>query len=488
MNELDRANDFIARLKNISEKPSNKVRYSLNYTPSQKAALERLADWIDIKDRDNLFYTLSGAAGTGKTTIIKDLIGYARTRGTIAVTATTHKAVHVISNIVGVKGLTIQKLCGLRPNTNLENFDINRIPFDPLGRAYISDYNLVIVDESSQLNKGVMTHIQSLASQSGNKVLYVGDNFQLPPVGEKYSKVFENKNLIELTEIVRQEAGNPLLELLAVTREDVKRNTSRFISYLHGRKERENDKGEGYHCYDNITFSKICISLFGSDTFTKNVNHCRYTAYTNDNILQWNSYIRKSIYPNVTRVVDEDDLLISYNTILDEFNSPIITNSSDYSIEEIVPYTNTYGIDGFLTRLKDANDGRDTPYIFIVDHTNPVAFGRFMTNFNGLIELAKSAKPQNRSRAWKDYFAFKEKNLLLTNIVESGSLVVGKDLDYGYGITTHKTQGSTYNNILINVNDMIYTKWGELYKDTSLRNRLIYVALSRAKHKAIILL
>jgi hypothetical protein len=56
-----------------------------------------------------------------------------------------------------------------------------------------------------------------------------------------------------------------------------------------------------------------------------------------------------------------------------------------------------------------------------------------------------------------------------------------KDIYYGYAITVHKSQGSTYDNIAI---DMIDVDKNKVDKE---RNSLKYVGLSRPKQKAIVL-
>ena len=52
-------------------------------------------------------------------------------------------------------------------------------------------------------------------------------------------------------------------------------------------------------------------------------------------------------------------------------------------------------------------------------------------------------------------------------------LIVKKDFDYGYAITVHKSQGSTYNTIFITENVIDQNPLNEE------RNKLKYVALSR---------
>jgi exodeoxyribonuclease-5 len=50
-----------------------------------------------------------------------------------------------------------------------------------------------------------------------------------------------------------------------------------------------------------------------------------------------------------------------------------------------------------------------------------------------------------------------------------------KDMDYGYSITIHKSQGGTFDRVAIDLPDI------NSVKNEELRRRLIYVGLSRAK-------
>ena len=47
-------------------------------------------------------------------------------------------------------------------------------------------------------------------------------------------------------------------------------------------------------------------------------------------------------------------------------------------------------------------------------------------------------------------------------------------------------QGSTYDNVMIDVNDIVYDKNGRPYTDVVETNKRLYVALSRAKYKAFL--
>ena len=72
------------------------------------------------------------------------------------------------------------------------------------------------------------------------------------------------------------------------------------------------------------------------------------------------------------------------------------------------------------------------------------------------------------------FYEFKNAILILENIFENNQLLIKKDIDYGYGITIHKSQGSTYNTVFVNGKD--------INKNLTIieRKRLWYVAMSRA--------
>lgn len=71
-------------------------------------------------------------------------------------------------------------------------------------------------------------------------------------------------------------------------------------------------------------------------------------------------------------------------------------------------------------------------------------------------------------------------------------MVIEKDLYYGYAITTHKSQGSTYDAVIADENDFskIVNKWNFRHNKLESRirekNQLRYVAYTRAKHELFI--
>jgi len=408
----------------------------ITYTDHQLAVLEGLVKWVN--NSSELICVLEGAAGTGKTTIITDFIKNIRI-GSSACSAPTHKAVRVINKMTGITSFTVQKLLGMRPNHNIDNFDINNPYFTKSGKAKIELYKVIVVDEASMLSTSILTYIKEESAKYKTKVLLVGDGYQIPPVKESTSAVFKWKNKFVLHEIMRQEKGNPLLELLKAVRLSIDNNNYDFLKLLPKNTSFINADNTGYAIVNAETFTRGVDKYFTSDEFSKNITHCRYLAFTNDSILEWNLYIRSLIVKS-TDYIHKDDLVTAYNTIVDEFNAPIITNSDEYFVSEIDRYRNRFMTDGFIVRLKSADTGAVTIPMFIIDHNNPASNDNFLKTFNTLMINAKRSTFRLRSKTWKQYYNFKDNNLIMLPFKDdAGKIMVSKDLDYGYGLTIHKS-------------------------------------------------
>ena len=458
-------------------------------TKQQNEALRFLNKFMASSETEAL---IKGYAGTGKTHILKPFINKI-VKVNFCPTAPTHKAVRVIEKVLNRKGKTLQALHGLRPNTDISNFNIARPQFDPNGIEYIKNYGLVIIDEASQINSGTYDLNKQRAGLYNTKILYVGDDAQLPPVGEDISKCFKISNYFELTEIIRQEKGHPLLELFTHIRNDIANGGkgNDFLNYIMA--HRKNEKGDlGYNLTQEHNFKKEVKTLFHDPAFERNVEFVRHLGWTNSGVSKWNKFIRNSLFNNPKEILIKDDLLTAYTTVIGELNEPIIINSEDYIIDGIREYVNNYKIKTFAINLISLHDGRNTSVLQILDHSDINSFKRYYQILNHLHYEAMTAVASKRKFKWSKYYQFK--NNILTMISfnlskNNDSAVVKKDVDYGYAMTVHKSQGSTFVNATIDLDDILYnnTKWGRLpVQDPILRNKLIYVALSRASKKVIL--
>lgn len=484
------------------------ARYSgFNFTKGQEEALDKLEKWY--RDPKDLFFTLSGRAGTGKTYILKYFVDQIVTNP-ICVTAPTHKAVRQVERSTNRKGKTLQSLHGLRPNFNLEDFDLNNINFDALGTPTMNNYKLVIIDECSMVTPSLHELNAKRAKDLGVKILYVGDAKQLPPVtrGDKIelteSPTFNIPNYYELSEIVRQDSDNPIGVLLEILVHDISTDGHEFLHYLLKNPHKLNDNNEGYIVYNNHTdFINSAVNDFKHENFSNDPDYARVAAWKNQTVLNSNLAIRNRLIPYFSgpdankELIDLNDLLIGYKTITDEFNETVLINSEDYVIEEVIPRTADGGFKAYAVKISPRHGGTSVN-INIVDYRDK-SFMVFYEHIRQKYFNALYAPGRARSEKWKEYFQYKNSYMTLIDFPikegEVNKVYVSKDIDYAFALTVHKLQGSTIQNTYVDLNDMLFYSNGRAVMNSNfspnaiqIRNKLVYTALSRTSKIAHIYL
>lgn len=172
----------------------------LPFTPldSQRAMLEAAAAFAaDGAPRD--VFVLNGYAGTGKTSTVAALIkALDAAKMKVAVLAPTGRAAKVAAAFSGHPVSTIHRRI-FRPN-----------PADPTGRSWFAAQNpsrdtLFIVDEASLIADNpqsqrslLFTLIRYVYSAPGCRMMLVGDEAQLPPVGQTESTAMNHERLRQL--------------------------------------------------------------------------------------------------------------------------------------------------------------------------------------------------------------------------------------------------------------------------------------------------
>lgn len=463
------------------------------FTNDQMKAYHALIDFINNPyDVNDYKRALVGAAGTGKTYLVKALIkNCGLSYSTIGLAAPTHKACRVLSEsiqIPNIKVNTLQSDLGLRLNFDVEKFDIDNPPFDPKGSIKIGNYQLYIVDESSMINRSLLMFLEKTCKNNKCKIIYIGDATQLAPVGEKYSSAFKGIKTSNLNQIVRQGEDNPISHLLDLLRYDVEHKTFTFLEYITKNRCKFNDDNtKGYQVCNPIEFEYLVQLNFSDEELTRNIDYVKVIAYTNNTVSAWNKFIRNAIISDSEKaVITKNDLIISYVTLVNQFNDCIIKNSEEYVLKDVVNYVHPkYNLKGFMVRFIAIHGGAVTSPIFVIDHKDNFTIQMYVKLSRDLIQAAKTAPARVRSQRWKDYFSFKESCLLLTNIINpvTRKIEFGRDLDYGFSLTAHKSQGSTFNTSFVDVNDIVFDKYGNPYTDAEEINRRLYVACSRSKNK-----
>jgi ATP-dependent exoDNAse (exonuclease V) alpha subunit len=138
-----------------------------------------------MKAGKNIF--LTGSAGAGKTYTLNQYIRYLRARKIlVAVTASTGIA------STHINGMTIHAWSGLGLKKSLTKNDLNAISEKKHIKEHLEKTKVLIIDEISMLHRNQLDAINDIlqfirnnkAPFGGLQVIFCGDFFQLPPVGE----------------------------------------------------------------------------------------------------------------------------------------------------------------------------------------------------------------------------------------------------------------------------------------------------------------
>lgn len=395
----------------------------MNLNNGQTQAFLAIQDWL----AGTLpYYFLSGQAGTGKTALAYFIKKWAEEElgMWVNVTATTNKAAAVLTATLplGEEAGTIYSLLGLRVMNNFTT-----------GQQYLTKAtnpqnppevgSLVMVDEASMVDSELMDHINDAVEAYGLRVLFIGDAYQLPPVNAGTMPVTSPHIPVSyLTEIMRAEKRPDL--------ED---------TYVKGRQMVIDDEGIFMPpASQNIT---IVPHEGSKDYLARLLEHDAHTkvlAFTNRAVEGANRICRELLglpeHPQVgDTLVAEDVVIVNANRIA-------------YIGEEIT-----------VAEVEDT--------VFLFNGQEIPAQNIICTNHKKFLRAKDPEIRQNclkilaNQKDWRAYYLMKE---------------TVADLRFTHASTVHKSQGSTYANVLVMAPN-IMTCPGH-----STRRRLLYVAYTRA--------
>ena len=447
----------------------------------QKEAVSLIKEFI--KTKGERYFLLSGYAGTGKTTVIKKILD--DYKGKSIVSAPTRKAVSVISQATMSEGFTIHALLGLQPDINLEDFNPNSPIFGQIKKASIQRYNLIIIDESSMINEALLTLIDDEVEKSiTTKVIFLGDEAQIPPVGEKLSVIFDFENNYQLTQLMRQSQDNPVSVLTA----ELRNYHDDLPDFLQKRQTSLNDSDEGILFIEsNDDFRAQIEKVFRSSYAKTDVNYAKLIAWRNRTVMMSNKIIRELVFGKNANIIEKGDVLTGYKSIKgNSKESFLINNCVDYKVSDVsARQKNSNGLFGYTVKILEKSKlfkGYDEKRVFILDSNDEDNLHSYAEIQDSLLAVAKA------DRLWNVYYDFRKKNLLMTDIeryrngdVRAKDKHIKKDLDYGFAITAHKSQGSTYQKTFILLKDVL------LNNNAKERNQMLYVAMTRAQKQVIVL-
>lgn len=474
-----------------------KINLPFSLNDQQKSALYELEKFIEDYGTE---ITLSGYAGTGKSTIIgifSKWLDHRIGRGNIVYTAPTHRA-NVITkqNNPNANVYTLSALFGFTPDTDIAmeqgSLDLRELEFRSKNQVKYEPGQLIIIDEASMVQDGLYEYIQKIVAKDGVSVIYVGDSAQLRPVkSDHISKVFTADGVPQITLTKVERTGdNPILK------EATRLRQGEGLSYQTD----INDKGQGVlYTSDAATIDENLKQIVTSEEFNADPLHFRVLTATNAAVSAYNSKIRSLRYGKFAKPFVKGDIIMGYsNKLRKPDGSYKLVNSGDYVIQNITDTTVKFKTDkgdiefkAFKLSIRPTGSTiMDDFQITVIDKNEPDSkLFEIVEYKDRLWRMAKEAKQNKEISRYRDLvqMAFNIDNELnITKNLEDnqGRLKIRKAIDYGYAQTVWKSQGSTYNKVLILSNEIDTFGYG---KDVmQLRNELRYVAVSRAKNFVII--
>lgn len=321
------------------------------------------------------------------------------------------------------------------------------------------------------------------AIRTDSKVIFLGDPGQLPPIRtgdlvkygtDSLSPVFKTQKdeySAGLTERVRQGEGSPILDYA---------DTFWNYSTTEGQTDRrvnDEDMSRVENTQGSIEFineqqvDKI-VPLFKQAVETNNPSLVKIVAYHNKAVKQWNQIIRRNVYgdeysPNP---LPGDILMMTdtYNDPASDDAKPLLFNSEDISVISTGPIRTVYRVQLMDATIKDPRGKIITVPLIIPTKQN---MDEFNNNKRLLWNEAQKYKNTDRGkykRALDMYWSYGTE---------------WAHVEYGYAITSHKSQGSTYD---VSIVDSADINSNGFMSDIS-KARSIYTAITRARNSAVIL-
>lgn len=477
-------------------KDGTTIETPFQLTVEQANALEKIEDFINDKDQNVL--TVSGYAGTGKTSVME--IVAQRHKGDwkhrVIFTASTNKASSVLGSKVKKKGFdssTLDKYFNLGQSQKSGAKFYNAKDTQTDKGDFKGRYgDIVIIDEASMINREKYNIIVQTAEEHGLKIIFLGDIAQLPPVGESISPVFQNnQNLIQLTEVKRTGDNAILKEATRLRQQDGD------FSY----ESSFNPKGEG------VAFTSSKKDLWNIiyeyvPHLKDDPNFVKIVAGTNRAVEEYNTMVRKILgYDTPVPQVGENVMgYDNWGRIYDPYTRTSkyrIVNSEDYIVTEVGktqekqidlsgnPYdSNPEYVKVTFTSitLKDST-GKETVVPYVLYSQNADALIKIANTIQRLNIEARSAKGKAKADILSILNKLSAEIMCDRDVNDSnGYTILKKGLDFGYAITSHKSQGSTYKHIIIDKNDMD-SAFG---RDSATAQRMYYTAVSRATTTATV--
>lgn len=440
--------------------------------PEQEAAIKAGIDFIENGSPEEWFI-IGGKAGTGKTTIAQAILQSYAKKKKILVCALSHKAKLVISekleNAFGKKYIVSKSVAGalgmnMDQETGAFTLDFGYQMDPPIKKAEI-----ILVDEASMINEESHDLIMR-EKRSKSKVIFLGDIRQLPPIREagspmadKPSPVFYGKNYAVLTERIRQGEESPILPFADFFGDNSRMQHPRLNPVPpENRKNIVNDKGALVFADNIYDVVETVLPLYKYAVDNKDMNVVKTVTYRNETRRKVNQFVREYIFgtANLDEYVVGDLLMFQDNYELQDMEEPI-SNSFEIQVTGVSEKQDKYKV----WVVEFIYEGK--PAFMEVLHSSEIK--RHAEDVAKLFEIAKKMQKgsEQRREALGRAWGLKKRYA---------------PVEHAYAITSHKSQGSTYNTVIVDERDIMSVTM----TTNKSKSQSMYTALTRAAITSIV--
>lgn len=465
----------------------------ITYNKEQQSAIINAVSFLKKNTDPTQYYVIEGKAGTGKTTIAKEILKEFEGEQ-IYVAAVSHKAKGVIKNSFGedTKGkkfFSIASLLGLKGvndnDTQTTKFQVGlKVPLQDNPPA------LLVIDEASMITEDVLKKIidinSSLSESLQFQMLFLGDIGQIQPIRDdqsefyrthkdllnKKSDIFNSKHKSKLITRVRQGEANPILPYADYFWENSQKENPELNPTQHiVRNNQITDKGSLLFSNSEAEVLSSVIKAVKNAVEKGLTNHVKIVTYHVNEKTELNQKIHEALFGKDSDYSKGDMLILNSPYDLPDVNATM-ENSSEIQIKSIQDTdVDEFGVHTLYLETngtaytRTGNEQKDC-VIQVVSRNDIGLYNQ------KLQELASHAKRQTnralKKQAWDDFWEYKGRYA---------------DVDFGYAITAHKSQGSTYDIVVVDEKDIM----GTSATSNQEKSELIYTALTRPRKTAIVI-
>lgn len=476
-------------------------------TDEQQQLVDQLKFFLE--NGNNHLFLLKGYAGTGKTFIIKGLADYLALKGrSFKLAAPTGKAARVISAKTKREASTIHK--AIYSNKDIKEFKVDntdgtetykfyyeiQVNPDPDDTVYIVDEASMISDVYSEqeffrfgsghLLQDLLHYVNLDNNDHNKKIIFIGDDAQLPPVGMKYSPALDERYLLEhhqvasqmytLTQVVRQDADSGILENAFALRDALSTNTFNKLDFNISFDDVEHVD----HDHLMNQYLQSCDNKINAESII--------IAHSNASVAEYNKRIREHFFPDTPLMTPGDKIMATSNNLQHEI---LISNGDFGLVREVSPQPEIRNIPlrrkcpetGQIEKIDVELRFRDTMLGFN-DLEGKAHFFRCKIIEN-LLYSEKPDLSSDENKAMYVDFVMRHKHLKPgtkehKDSLRSDQYFNAMRIKFGYAITCHKAQGSEWSNVFVNCKTHMQTLNASYF-------RWLYTAITRAAKKLYVL-